>query len=457
MNRNTRSRLNSEENPGRREFLKAGASLGAVAALGSAASYARIIGANEKVQTGFIGVGNRGGQLFDLTVQHCQDARIVGICDVYKPYLEHAQKEAGGPTTGYNDYRKLLDDKGIDAVVIATPDHWHAKQFVDACAAGKDVYVEKPLSLTVAEGRKMVEAAGRATRITQMGAQRHSCPFIIDACKLMREGGIGKITRVRCFHTSNEFPNGIGRRGVSTPPAGLDWNMWLGPAPEVAFEELIWNYKFRWFWAYSGGQITNMATHYLDVVQMALGQDAPQTVAALGGRFAVDDDREIPDTMEAVWQYKDCLTSFSQINANAAPGSLPGVEIEFRGTGGTLYLYSNRYEIIPEEIQDGPYPARGPLNRGATIPTKKVIEKKSVPGALIHQDHLREFFACVKSRAKCSCDVETGHRSSTTTLIANIALRTGAVLQWDRERERFTNHEAANALLDYKHREPWTV
>ncbi|MBI3735353.1 Gfo/Idh/MocA family oxidoreductase [Candidatus Sumerlaeota bacterium] len=439
---------------GRREFIKAGAAAGALAM--SAASYARIIGANERVQVGCVGIGNRGGSLLEIILKSCPSAQVMALCDVYKPYLDFAKSQAPA-AADYSDYRKLLEDKHIDAVVIATPDHWHALTFIDSCDAGKDVYVEKPLSLTVQEGRAMVRAAEKNKSVTQMGAQRHSSAYIIEACKLMREGGIGKITRVRCFHLTNEFPNGIGRRVASNPPPGLDWKMWLGPARERDFESVIWNYKFRWFWDFSGGQMTNFGTHWIDVIQMALGEDAPQSVAALGGKFAVADDREIPDTMEAVWQYKDCLVTFSQINANGADASLAGAEMEFRGTNGTLYIYGNRYEIVPEEIQDSDYPARGPLNRDKDIKRKKFIEKKLVKGGIDQEGHLRNFFDCVKSRAKCNCDVETGHRSTTSTLIANIAYRTASVLKWDRENERFTNSHLANKFLGYKYHGEWRI
>jgi predicted dehydrogenase len=442
--------------PTRRDFLTTGAAVGAAASL-PAASYARILGANERVLTGFIGVGNRGESLLKMVAKDCPEAQVTALCDVYEPYLYHARKHVAADAKLHSDHRKLLEDADLDAVVIATPDHWHAIQFIDACRAGKDVYVEKPLSLTVEEGRRMVDVARQTGRVAQMGAQRHSSPYIVEACRLMREGGIGKITHARCFHITNESPAGIGRRNPGAPPPGLDWDRWLGPAPFVPFDELIWNYKFRWFWPYSGGQMTNFGTHYIDVIQMAIGEDAPESVAALGGNFAVDDDRDIPDTMEALWRYKNCLVSFLQTNANAAPGSQAGVEMEFRGSEATLYITGREYRIVPESVQDGPYPSRGPLLRNAEPPRKTMVEAKTVRGGIDHAGHLRDFFASVRSRSKCSCDVETGHLSTTATLIANIAYRTRATLRWDREAERFTNHEPANRLLAHAYREPWTL
>lgn len=422
----------------------------------TAASYSRVLGSNERISTGFIGIGNRGESLLKETVANCPGAQVTALCDVYQPYLDNARQHAAEAPT-HSDYRKLLESKDVDAVVIATPDHWHAKQFVDACDAGKDVYVEKPLTLVVAEGPPMIKAAREHNRVTQMGAQRHSAPYIIEACKRMREGAIGRITYVRCFHIANEFPNGVGKMVNSDPPAGLDWDMWLGPAPWIDFHEVIWNYKFRWFWEYSGGQMTNFGTHWLDVIHMGIGQEIPRAVTALGGNYAVEDDRSVPDTMTALWEYENCLVEFTQINANSAPGSLPGVQIEFRGSNGTLYIYGDRYEIIPEGIQASDYPSRGPLNRDARIEYKTTIEKEVVKGSLVHSDHLNNFFDCVKSREKCNLDVETGHRSTVATHVGNIALRAKGWLSWDGEAEKFTNNREANSYLSYKYRKPWKL
>lgn len=449
--------LDPRRRPTRREFLKLTAASGVTFGIASAASHARAAGSGERIGIGVIGVGNRGDQLMNV-MENCPAAQITAVCDVYQPYLNRAKERAGASAKTYTDYRKMLEDPDVEAVVIATPDHWHAKQMIDACRAGKDVYVEKPLSLTVSEGRRMAEVAAETKRVVQMGAQRHSAPYIREACQAIREGAIGKVTFVRCYHLVNESPNGIGRRKVSDPPPDLDWDVWLGPAPKVPFEELVWNYKFRWFWAYSGGQMTNFGTHWIDVIQMAIPDDAPKAVVSLGGKFAVEDDREIPDTMETIWEYPSgCLVTFSQINANDAAGSLPGAEIEFRGTTGTLYIYGNRYEIVPQEVQGGDYPVRNPLDRDDRMDRKKLIEAKVVKGSLRVEDHMNDFLDCVKSRKPCHCDAETGHRSTTTTLIANVAYRAAARLEWDREKERFVGNREADKYLSYRHRKPWGI
>src|SRR5437879_4604260 len=284
----------------RRTFNQGAAAIGALTALHATGMSA--LGSNERIQLGVIGVGNRGDQLIDAFLPH-KDAQIVALCDVYEPYLEAAQRKVGGKARLYHDYRQLLDHKDINAVVIATPDHWHALQFVAACRAGKHVYVEKPLSLTISEGQKMVAVADEMRTVTQVGLHRRSSSSVREAADLIRSGGIGKVTVARCYHLRNESPEGIGKPADCDPPAGLDWDLWLGPAPKVAYNPNRCLYKFRWFSDYSGGQLTNFGTHYLDLIQWALGRDAPKRVFALGGKYAIHDNREIPDTMQAIWEY----------------------------------------------------------------------------------------------------------------------------------------------------------
>jgi predicted dehydrogenase len=442
----------------RRSFTK-----GAAAAAGWATVQAAGLAAGgDRIRLGFIGVGNRGDQLLDAFLVHA-DAQVVALCDVYQPYLEAAQKKAGGQAKLYTDYRKLLDQKDIDAVVIATPDHWHALQFLAACRAGKDVYVEKPLSLTIAEGQKMVAVAQETGRVTQVGLHRRSTPFIHEAVQRIRDGEIGKVTVAKCFHLRNESPLGIGNPPDSAPPPSLDWDMWLGPAPKVPFNVNRCLYKFRWFWDYSGGQLTNFGTHYLDVIQWALGQDAPKGVFALGGKYAIADNREIPDTMEVVWEYPGkTLVTMSQYNANHSPGNLKGWEIEFRGTKGTLLIHESQgYEIVPEAVRTKELPALSPVarkenaeqNRATAVACKPL----SVKGKANTTNHTRNFLDCVKSRKTTNCPVAVGHRSTSATLLAKIALRCGRYLAWDGKTERVINDAEANRLLTYEYRAPWRL
>ena len=418
--------------------------------------------ANDAVQLGFIGLGNRGDQLIDAFKPH-GDARITALCDVYQPYLDFARQKVGGSPFCATDYRRLLDRKDIDAIVIATPDHWHALQFIDACRAEKDVYVEKPLSLVVAEGRKMVQAAQRHNRVVQVGVQRRSLPLFAKAAQLVQGGAIGKVSICRTFHLTNEWPHGIGNPPDCDPPPELDWDLWLGPAPKVPYNPNRCFYRFRWYRDYSGGQLTNFGTHFLDVVQWVIGQDAPRRVVAVGSKSTIRDSRQIPDTMEVVWEYPDgTLATFSQINTNSAPGSAKDGHVEFRGTEGTLYVTYNRLEIVPEAVRTSEIPALSPLNRAAdarqsratTQPAEKAF---TMTGRADTEPHARNFLDGVKSRNECSCPAEVGHRSTTTTLLANIACDRQRTLLWDAAAERFTNDDEANSLLSYEYRPPWKI
>jgi predicted dehydrogenase len=444
----------------RRAFTRTATAIGAAAAT-PALLASRAPGANDRVRLGFIGLGNRGDQVLDAFLAH-KDADVVALCDLHQPYLDFAAKKVGGSPAIHTDYRKLLDSKDLDAVVIATPDHWHALQTVHACQAGKDVYVEKPLSLVVAEGRAMVRAARDARRVVQVGIQRRSSPFCAEAAELVRSGGIGKVTAVRCFHIQNEWPLGIGRPPDEDPPKGFDWDAWLGPAPRRRYNKNRTFYRFRWFYDHSGGQLTNFGVHYLAQIHWALGVEAPRSVVALGGKFADYDNREVPDTMEVVWHYPgDTLVTFSQFNATAAPGAARNCEIEFRGTKGTLYFHLGGYEVVPDLILPHEFAARTPLDRSIErnwrAGGKAQIAGKKVEGRIKDADHARNFLDCVKSRQTPSCDVEFGHRCTTAALVANIAHRTRAYLEWDAKAERFTNSETANKRLSYAYRPPYTL
>jgi predicted dehydrogenase len=441
----------------RRAFVRGAAAFtGLTAAYGAGAA---VVGSNDRVRVGVIGVGNRGDQLLDAFLPH-RDAQIVALCDVYEPYLRAAAQKVGGQPRQYRDYRKLLEQQDIDAVVIAMPDHWHALPCVEACQAGKDVYVEKPLSLTISEGREMVRVAKETGRVTQVGLHRRSSKVFQEALERIRNGEIGRITTAHCYHLTNEFPMGIGKPPDGEPPQGLDWDYWLGPAPKVPFNPNRCLYKFRWFRDYSGGQVTNQGTHYLDVIQWALGQTAPQSVSAVGGKYAVDDNREIPDTMEAVWQYEGpTLVTFSQHNANALSNVRRNWELEFRGTLGTLGFRGDGYEIVPEDTRTRPMPALSPLDRAGNRADASAVQTTGKPlrvgGSNTTTEHARNFLDCIKSRRETNCPIETGHRSTTATLLANIALDVGRPIHWDADQEQVVDDPEANRHLARAYRAPW--
>jgi predicted dehydrogenase len=438
----------------RRDFSKA-------AGLATALSYSRILGANDRLQIGYIGVGNRGTQVHEAFMEH-GDQVTVALCDLRDDYMAFNAKLSRATPKQYKDYRKLLEDKDVQAVVIATPDHWHALQFVDACHAGKDVYVEKPLSLTVQEGRRMVEVAEKTKRVTQVGIHRRSGKFLQEAVQVVRSGALGHISVCKGWHLQNEWPNGIGNPPDEKPMSETEWDMWLGPAPKVPYNKNRTYYRFRWFYNYSGGQVTNFGVHYMDMLRWAIGMDAPKAVTVMGGKYAVKDNREIPDTLEALWEFDGgTMMVFSQYNVNSAPGNMQNAEMEIRGTKGTMYIHGNRWEIVPEKVTDVEVPARSPVNRelerGYRPSMKAAMEPRSAKGSADTAFHARNFIDCVKSRAKCNCDILDGHRSTAATLIANIALKQKAYLEWDSKAERFTNNAAANKYLSYQYRAPYKL
>jgi len=426
----------------RRAFARAGAAAAGLAA----ASAASVLGANERIRLGFIGVGNRGSQLLSAFRNH-DDCEAVAFCDVYKPYLDRARKRNDGKGDTTADFRELLDRKDLDAVVIGTPDHWHAIQTVDACDAGKDVYVEKPLSITVHEGRRMVAAARRSKRVVQVGTHRRSSPLYAELARLIQADTVGKVTVARAYRLSNMWPKGMGKAKPTDPPKDLDWDMWLGPRPAQPYQDNVAPYKFRWWHLYSS-QMANWGVHYLDAIRWMTGELAPASLSAHGGRFAVDDDRTIPDTMEAVFEFASGrLAVFGQYEASGNPALRSG-EIELRGTLGTVYVSGGSFQIIPE--RGGQFQSREP---------RMEPMQKQAKGA--NRDlttlHARNFLDCVKSREKPNAEVEIGHRSTTFSLLANIALAARSRLDWNAESETITRPKEANRLLHYEYRKPWVL
>lgn len=427
----------------RRSFLK-GSAIGATALSLGLASSRKAVGANERIRLGFIGVANRGGQLLRSTLRN-KDVEVVAVCDVDEPMMLKQERALRLQVERFTDFRKMLEKKDVDAVFIATPDHWHAIQTIMACDAGKDVYVEKPLSITVVEGRKMVEAVRRNSRVCQVGTQRRSSELYQRLAEMVRGGKIGKVTIGRAYRLSNMYPTGIGIAPDSEPPKGLDWDMWLGPRPERAFNENIHPYKFRWWHLYSS-QLANWGVHYLDAMRWMTGEVAPASLSAHGGRFAVKDARTIPDTLEVTYEFASgMLMIFGQYEASGNPALAYG-EIELRGTDGTLYSSEREFKIVPE--RGGQFAESGPRME----PMEETSDQGDSTDA-----HIRNFLDCMKSRQRPNADIEEGHRSTTFSLLGNIALATRSRLDWDWKRERITNNDQANNLLHYQYREPWTL
>ena len=423
-------------------FTKAGATAG----LGlTAAQSARALGANDRVRLGFIGVANRGGQLMTAFMKH-DDMEIVALCDVCESTLQKANARLDGKADTYGDFRRLIERDDLDAVVIATPDHWHAIQTIAACDAGKDVYVEKPLSITVHEGRRMVEAARRNKQVVTVGLHRRSSTLYGQAAELVRSDGLGKVTVCRAYHRSNMYPDGIGRQQPSQPPSDLNWDMWLGPRPERPYQENLAPYKFRWWKLYSS-QTANNGVHFLDCMRWMTGDLAPSSICALGGNYAIEDDRTIPDTLRVTFEFPaGRLFAFGMFETSGNRTLARSGYFEIRGTQGSMYCSDQSYEIVPE---------RGGQFQDST-PRMDAVEVKGSEGNHTAQ-HARNFLDCIRSRKTPNADVEEGHRSTSMSLLAKISWLTGSRLEWDAENERITNNEEANSMLHYEYRKPWKL
>jgi myo-inositol 2-dehydrogenase / D-chiro-inositol 1-dehydrogenase len=430
----------------RRDFTRTTVALGVSTALGSL----RVAGANDRVNLGLIGCGGRGLQVFPRFLEH-PDVSPVAVCDVYAPFRDRAVAAAtkaspGANTVAVKDFRQILDRKDIDVVQIATPDHWHALMTVAAVRAGKDVYVEKPLSLVLKEGRVMTDEARKHKRIVGVGSQQRSGAHYAEAVKLIRDGEIGTVHHVAAGMTRNAMPGFVARELKDGLTDALDWDLWLGPAPKVPFNPYRAIYHFRWFWDYSGGQMTNWGAHHLDIARWALGADAPTAVAGFGGRYAIKDGGETPDVQQVIYNFPTAVVTWSTREVNQGDGA----GLVFYGTKGTLDLARNGYKIRPET-----WTGQDPAD-----PQKKwepAIQAKEMKGGDLDQQHVRNFLDCVKSRQHPNADVEEGHRSAVMCHLGNIATRLGRSLTWDAKNERVVNDDEANKLLTKPYRKPWTL
>ncbi len=400
-----------------------------------------VLGANDRVRVGLIGCGGRGRGLW-RTLLRKNIAEPVAVCDVYEPFLNRAVQATQGKATPFRDFRRLLDRKDIDAVIIASPDHWHALHTVMACRAGKDVYVEKPLCLMPHEGRAMVAAARRYNRIVQVGSQQRSGAHYAHAVELIRGGAIGAVHHITTHWTRNMMP---GFRpleiGPELPPS-LDWDMWLGPAPKVAFDPFRCIYNYRWFRSYSGGQMMNWGAHSLDIARWALGAKAPAAVASFGGRFALNDGGETPDVQQTMYSFPKCVVSWVSREISAGNTTL----LDFHGTQGTMTLTREGFAVAPE-IWTG-------AGRAGKEPAMKPLQESSGD---LDSRHIDNFLDCVKSRQRPNADVEEGHRTAVMCQLGNAAMRTGRVLRWDSEAEVVIGDAEANTVLHWEYRKPWTL
>jgi predicted dehydrogenase len=442
----------------RRDFIKtsvAAAGAGVVAGKASGApAVGNVQGANDRVRVGLIGCGGQGNwDANDFAKQ--PNVEIVALADVYEGSINEtlaskALKLDAARTAKYKDFRRLLDDKTIDAVIVATPDHWHALATILACQAGKDVYVEKPLALTVVEGRRMVEAARKHNRVVQVGTQQRSARHFQKAVELVREGKIGKVSRVHCWNVGNDYPKGEGNPPDSAPPAGLDWDFYLGPAPKVAFNQNRFLWNFRWFWDYSGGMMTDWGVHLIDIVHWAMDDDAPLSASAMGGKYFIQDNRETPDTLLASLEYKNFVVTYENRLLNARGVDGKGYGILFYGTDGTLFVDRGGFEIYPEGTT-----ARDGLTTFRTAPARMGLPRRG--GDVSHEEHVKNFLECMRTRKPPISDVEIGHKSTVAPHLCNIAFKTGRRVKWDAAKEQIVGDAEANKLLSKEYRAPWKL
>ena len=423
----------------------------------TAASYVRIQGANNRIQVGFIGYGL-------INLRHVADFKdmpdvdCAAMCDVYKPRLDAGLAACGAGAKGYSDFRKMYENKDVQAVVVGTPDHWHALMTILACEAGKDVYVEKPVSLFVREGRWMVAAARRYNRIVTTGTQRKTYPHVKALREVAASGRLGKIHTIHAGAFRNCYP-GFGKPPETPPPPGFDHDMWLGPAPKRPFTPHRGLYHFRWFWDYSGGQMTNLATHDIDRIQYVMQVTSPTQVYSAGGRMCLEDDCETPDVQDTLYNYPGFTLRYSYREANAQ--SQEG-GMRFYGTKGTAILRERNFEILPEMKGDpidriphfNGHPPGGPVFTDTKLspwiqPEKVGTEEDSL---ILNK---RDWLESIRSRRTPFCDIEVGHRVTTACHLANISLQVGRALRWDPEKEEFVGDREASAKLLRPYRAPW--
>lgn len=417
----------------------------------TALSASHVLGAADRIHVGAIGVGLQGSRDLGNFLKQ-PDAEVVAVCDVDRNHLDAGISMVGGRAQPFKDFRRVLDLRELDAVLIATPEHWHALPAIMACQAGKDVYVEKPLALTVREGSLMVRAARRYNRVVQIGTQQRSAEHFRQAAELVQNGTLGQVCHVTCFAGANRMP-GWGSYKDSAPPPELDWDMWVGPAPMKPYNPLRCHYNFRWFWDTGGGQMTNWGPHHLDTVRWMINERAPNVVSAIGRRFVLQDIGETPDVQDVLYNFPSAVV---QITIKEMNGSSP-LLVEFHGTKATLSITRAGFKVVPETW--------GSSNLGRGRPKdetpQKMGEGRSVPAGVPEMEfevaHIHNFLQCVRTRQRPIADIEEGHLSTTLCHIGNISTRLGRSLRWDHAKEDFVDDAQASQMLSTPYRAPWRL
>lgn len=376
----------------------------------SAASYSRVAGAANRVRLGLIGCGGRGLSVM-RSFQKNAAVDVTAVCDVYSSRIDRAQEQAPG-SKGFSDHRELLDQQNVDAVIVATPDHWHADIVIDAARAGKDIYVEKPLTLHIEEGPKIVKEVRLHERVCQVGMQQRSARHYQRAKEEYFDSGrIGKVTLARTWWHGNSAHLRLAPDTLKTQPSNLDWARYLGPVKWREYDPQQY-FNFRAYLDFGGGQITDLFTHWIDAVHMLLEEDDPISAVAAGGVYHYKDGRTAPDTISTLLEYRSEWTA--TFDATLAPGK-SGAGIEIIGTEGRLFIDRRKYEFHP--------PGRN------AKPT--VVEAEGN----MNVDHVNNFLDCVRTRKRPNGDVWVGHRSAQASHLGNIAYLQKRRLKFDPDRE----------------------
>jgi predicted dehydrogenase len=402
---------------------------------------ARAAGANDRIRVGLIGSGSMGrGDLAVFLANSDVDCPVV--CDVDDRMLAEGarlvQEQRGSAPDTVKDFRRVVDRRDVDAVLVATPDHWHAIPTIFACQAGKDVYVEKPLATSIDEGRAMLIAANRFQRVVQMGAQRQSSPTYAEAIQLVQAGQLGTVALARAW-AYLDWIQPIGHPPDSAPPAGVDYDLWLGPAPRRSFNPNRFHFNFRWFWDYAGGLMTDWGVHLIQVLLWAMGSQPPRAVLSSGGKHVLDDNSETPDTQITLYEFPSYTLAWEhRVGVGLGLYNRPW-GMSFTGTEATLVINDAGWEIIREPSKDS------------------ILAAKHPGGPDPRPAHVRNFLDCVKSRRQPVQNAETGHFISTVAHLGNIALRAGRKIQWDHDNERIPGDDPADQMVGIPYRRPWRL
>lgn len=396
----------------RREFLRDSAVTTAGLAAFGGLTPARVLGANDRIRLALFGAGERGSYDASLFVTH-PEVELVAVCDVYEPHRTSALKIGGGTAQAYTDYRQVLDRKDVDAVLIACPDHWHRRMLIDSVRAGKDAYCEKPIMHSIPEGVEMVEAVKATGRVVQTGTQQRSWPHWMLGKQLVDDGLIGDVTFVHTYWYQNYLDESGWMAAHPVDSSALDWKLWLGDAPEQPLTDEKY-FHWRFFWDFGGGILTDLLTHWIDVIQWYLGQPAPKTVTTTGDLYLMK--WQCPDTITAVYEYPgDTMVTFT----GALNSSIDDGGIEFRGSKGTLKVDRSRVAVYPEGVK---------WEQGSNMPPPEVYARSERDGTV---DHVANFLDCVRSRKTPNAGIEVGFEAARASWLGNIALKRGLKTVWN--------------------------